>query len=207
LHKKSFVLAVTCLSIVSLAHATVIDFEDLNFPNTFLHVGPTLTYANAGGSGVDVSFVEQDLLRACNLDQFGGADWTGPGHVALIDMNTQTFNNPKGAVILFSQAVSNFSLDAGDFGADDDGNLQIEAFDVNNASLGTFSSSWAGNNAPFAHLGLNVGGIRKVVYTSGGAFKNSTFYDNISFTAVPEPFSLAALVLGCSAVVRRRRRI
>ncbi len=34
---------------------------------------------------------------------------------------------------------------------------------------------------PFSTLTVNVPGIRKIVYKSGGAYANSTFIDNLTF--------------------------
>jgi hypothetical protein len=104
---------------------------------------------------------------------------------ALIDMSWSTFQNPNGTDILFDVPVKNFSLRAGDFGGDDDSPLKIEAFDAGGASLGVAMVSWpASTFPPFATLSLNVSGIRKVHYSSGGQFTGSTFIDDVTFEVV-----------------------
>lgn len=188
------------------ANAVVLDFEEVNTGGSYADVGSPFVYTNAGGSGVDVSFEQGADLRVYDLVAFSNGHFPGPGRNALIDMDWGNYQNPSGTDILFSQDVQNFSLNAGDFGSDDDGPLRIEAFDAANTSLGVASAAWpASANPPFALLQLNVSGIRRVHYSSGGSYTGSTFIDNVTFTAVPEPGSMLALAAGCGLAYRRRR--
>jgi len=201
------------------AHAApvVLDFESFNLGGaTFLDTPETLNFTNVGGSGVNLQINGGDDVRIYDLALFAGS-YAGPGRQALIDMNWRNYNNPSGTDLVFSAAVSNFSLIAGDFGSDDDSPLRIEAFDENGASLGVATSVWGASAfPPFAQLSLNVAGIRRVHYSSGGFFRSSTFIDDIRFEAggtppgptpasAPASLALALLGLGLLGAQRRRR--
>ena len=210
----SIVLGVLCLSSAAAqASPVTIDFESYNLGGSqFLDTPETPTFNNIGGSGTTVQILGHDDVRIYDLVQFSGGTYPGPGRQAMIDMNWSNFNNPLGTDITFDHAVSNFSLLAGDFGSDDDSPLRIEAFDAGNVSLGVATSLWPNTaEPPFAHLTLALSGIRRVHYSSGGTFQNSTFVDDITFTPgatdgapVPEPASLLLLGTGLVAVARRR---
>jgi len=152
------------------ANAAVIDFEQFNLGGgLFLDVGSPLVFPNVSGSGVTVSINEGADNRIYDLVLFGGT-YPGPGRQALIDWNWSTFQNVNGTDIVFSSPVSDFSLIAGDYGSDDDTPLRIEAFDQNNVSLGVAAANWPSTaNPPFALLSLNVSGISRVHYSSGGS--------------------------------------
>lgn len=163
----------------------LIDFENFDLGGqTFLDTSETLVFENAGGSGVTVTIEGQDDIRIYDLFLFSG-DPNTSGQ-ALIDMNWGNFNNPNGTWIKFSNPVSNFSLEAGDFGSDDDSPLMIEAFDAGGNLLGSDSVSWPETKfPPFALLQINVSNIASIHYSSGGSFANSTFIDNLRFKTGP----------------------
>ena len=212
LRAKLLALFLSATPLAAMSATVTIDFESFNLGgSTFLDTPESLTFSNVGGSGVTAQILGNDDVRIYDLIKFGGS-YAAPGPQALIDMNWGNFNNPLGTDITFDQSVSNFSLIAGDFGADNDSILRIEAFDASNVSLGVVTAPWSSAaNPPLQLLSLNVSGIRRVHYSSGGSFQNSTFIDNITFSAdggsVPEPGSiaLAALALVGGAVARRKR--
>lgn len=206
---SKFVAMIAIAGASVAAHATVtVPLDSLNLGGSpFINVGPELTFDNVGGSGVKVTWNPKSVLRAYDLVQFGGSAWTGPGTIGLIDMPWDTFSNPLGAEITFSQPVSNFSMRAGDFGSDDDEFLRIEAFDAGGTSLGTHSVAWGNNNPPFATLQLAVPNISRIVYKSGGPFANSTFFNEVKFDApVPEPATLLTLAVGALGIRARRNK-
>jgi hypothetical protein len=179
-----------------------INFEEFNLNNqVFLDVDQSLEFLNVDGSGVNVTIVGNADNRIYDLFKFGrNPNATGQ---ALIDWFWPMGSNPLGTTILFDQPVSNFSLRAGDFGSDNDGQLKITAFDSAGNVIGSDSANWnSGQFPPFATLNLNTTGINKVVYLSGGTFQNSTFIDDLTFQfhqsqTVPEPSStLSLLALG-----------
>jgi hypothetical protein len=164
----------------SASEADVIDFEEFDLGgNTYLDVGSPLVFTKVGETGVDVDIVEGADNRIYDLFEFAGNPAvTGQ---ALIDWPWPEGRNITGTTILFSKPVSDFSLQAGDFGGDDDSPLTITAYDDSDNVIGTDSASWDPYRfPPFAVLHISAAGIRKVVYRSGGAYENSTFIDNLS---------------------------
>jgi hypothetical protein len=202
--------SVAALMLAVQLPAEVIDFESFNLAGAvFLDTPEILSFMNVGGSGVNVTINGGADLRIYDLVQFGS--YAFPGPQALIDMNWGTFTNPAGTDIFFSTLVSNFSLIAGDFGSDSDTPLRIEAFNAGGASLGVATALWpATANPPFALLSLNLSGISRVHYSSGGSFTGSTFVDNITFTpgaaAVPEPRFSALIALGAMTLMLLHRK-
>lgn len=194
------------LLLVGAAHAAVVDFENFALGgNTFLDVGASLVFTNVDGSGVDVTINEGADNRVYDLFLFAGN--SSATSQALIDFPWPIGSNEIGTTILFSSAVSSFSLIAGDFGSDADGSMTITAFDSGNNIIASDSVIWgAGQMPPFALLSVAGDAIRKVVYHSGGDFQNSTFIDDLTFTAVPEPSSALLLGLGLATMALRSRR-
>jgi len=202
-----FVYAFVLLLVPVIASADiVIDFEGFDLDGqTFLDVGSPLEFANAGNSGVDVSFQQGADLRVYDLFSFGG-DPNATGQ-ALIDFPFPAGSNTAGTQILFSSEIIYFSLDAGDFGGDNDSPITIRAFDANDNILAIDSETWGASQfPPFITLEVTAPGIRRIEYKSGGSFAGSTFIDNVTFTAVPEPGSMAILALGLAGVMLRQRR-
>lgn len=206
--------ASAAVAVAGVQAQTVVDFESFNLGGaTFLDTPQTMNFINVGNTNVDMTILGHDDLRVYDLAKFnsGGGGYASPGPQALIDMNWNTYSNPKGTDIVFSQGVSNFSLIAGDFGSDADTSLRIEAFGSSGNSLGISTAIWS-NSAfpPFAKLSLNVNDIFRVHYSSGGPYANSTFIDDITFTAtaVPEPEAYAMMLagLGLMGSFARRRK-
>ncbi len=171
------------VALVASASAAVdaqvtVDFENFNLGGQlYLDTLEMVVISNVGGSGVNVTIQAYDDLRIYDMFQYGGA-----GTQAMIDMNWNNFNNPLGTDILFDPVVSNVSLLAGDFGSDDDSPLMIVAYDAAGNVLGTASQPWpASASPPLAVLSVNACGIKRIHYSSGGTFQNSTFVDDITF--------------------------
>ena len=209
------VLALLGLTIIPIGTATAgpvtIDFESVNLGGgTYITVGPTLTFTNVGGLGTDVTISGgSGDLRIYDLFKFGG-DPATTGQ-ALIDWVWPIGSNPSGTRISFSNPVSNFSLKAGDFGSDDDGPLSLTAYDKDGNVLGTDSTSWPSSAfPPFATLNISSVGISKILYLSGGAYMNSTFIDDLTFTPSLVPLPSALLLLGAGLgglAIHSRRKL
>ncbi|MBO6513892.1 MAG: PEP-CTERM sorting domain-containing protein [Phycisphaerales bacterium] len=116
---------------------------------------------------------------------------------------------PDDVIVLnFSSLVTGFSIDVGDFGADDDfitingfsgldgtGALVDSAADV----LAVSTVNWTGTTMSM------TGEFRSITIESGPDFRNSIFLDNIRVTKVPAPSALAMIGLGALTAGRRRR--
>lgn len=179
----------------------VVDFESFDLGGQmFLDTPEMLVFTNVGGSGTDVTIQGHDDVRIYDLTLFGGS-----GDQALIDMNWSNFNNPLGTDITFVPSVSAVSLEAGDFGGDDDSPLAIVAYDAANNVIGSASSPWSSTPPPLAVLSITAAGIQRVHFSSGGSFQNSTFFDNLTFTpGTPPPATYCTAKvnsLGCTPAI------
>jgi len=156
----------------------VIDFEDFNLQGQqYLDVAESLVIPNAGGSTMTVTINAGADNRIYDLALFAG--YVGQ---SLIDWPWPSGSNPAGTDILFDSAVNFFSIEAGDFGSDDDSPLQITAYDINNQVVGSDSVPWPSTAfPPFAVLTIQAAGIVRVHFSSGGPYANSVFLDNITF--------------------------
>ena len=84
--------------------------------------------------------------------------------------------------MLFSRPVESVSLDAGDWGSDDDSPLELTATDCNGQVVARTQVQWTlERSPPFARLAVQGRGICRVIYRSGGPYPGSTFIDNVRF--------------------------
>lgn len=119
-----------------------------------------------------VSLRVQDLPRFCSSPLVKGQ--------GLIDWGWNLVRNSEGMKLAFSQPLSFFAVDAGDWSGDDDGPLELTAFDCDGRQVAQASSTWAADRAPpFATLKVQAKGICWVRYRSGGLHAGSTFITNL----------------------------
>jgi hypothetical protein len=187
-----------------------------NFEDQPISTNPTSVASitdTQGGVTLTVSKPDGSNLQIWDLSVFLGPPSWGMRSIGNFETNT----NP----ILFnlSSAVHGFSLQTGDFDADDDSPVTIRAFSGPNGTgtlLGTASAPYpAGNTILNGRdiLTLSVGsaGIESVLYSSGDnqAFPGSMYIDNVMANTVPEPSTLAiasvAGLMGLGFMLRRRR--
>lgn len=111
----------------------------------------------------------QDLTRYGNdpkVDGRGLIDW---------DWTTQGPNR-EGLTFTFDRPVHAFALDAGDWGSDDDGPLELVAYDCDGREVARATKPWPiTQDTPFATLVVRAQGICRVRYRSGGPYAGSTF--------------------------------
>ena len=149
------------------------------------------------------------------LSAFGGTSAFGARTMAPTPpgMNAFTFN--------FSQPVSGFSANLGDFASGVTDQLAMIAFSGPNgtgAKLGTSNANMAMSNAStmtFQSLAINGNEIKSVQVTGGAASgENSVFYDNFNATftrsdgvAVPLPPAIFVAPLGAAVAWLAARRL
>jgi hypothetical protein len=167
----------------SLAAGTVVSspgvFADLTFSST---IGNTLqvtaTYPGP------VFSVPNSVSRRIGIDPMGGqyrADFTIP-------------------------QVRNVSVTLGDFDADEDP-IYLRAF---NSSGGALASAYGLCPASlYGGINLSVGtstDIAYVLFWGAGSYPNTVYFDNFTYTTIPEPAISALAGLGAAALMIFRRR-
>lgn len=128
--------------------------------------------------GVRVTVTAGASLRLQDLTRYSG-DPSVPG-VGLIDYHWNGGENSKGTLLSFGRPLTFFALEAGDWGSDDDGPLELTAYDCAGRELSKSTAPWgAEKNPPFAILSVTGQGICSVRYRSGGQYPGSTFVRNL----------------------------
>jgi hypothetical protein len=108
-------------------------------------------------------------LGTYGAEGLGYIDWRWPGGA-----------NTDGLTLTFSRAVSFVSLEAGDWGSDDDGPLELTAWDCDHRLLATTKKPWGLTREwPFETLRVEGKGICQVRYRSGGQYAGSTYITRI----------------------------
>lgn len=167
--------------------------------------GVTMTVTRVGGNHFDIADLTPYMPSS--------AGWGSSSLDPFSDVSNSAF------IFSFSQPVSSFSIQLGDFGADFDTETGT-AFSGANATggvLGTFGGTWgAGDLATDLPEtdSISAAGIMSIEFIGGSSsYPNSVYYDNVTVTtssvsAVPEPSSILLLLTGASGVagLRFRRR-
>lgn len=167
---------------------------------TMTDAGLTLTLYRQGGASFDI----------WDTSSFAGTFPLTFDRRALDPFANQTTND--WFIGNFSSVVSQVEVEMTDFGGDDDV-LVLEVYsglDATGTLIATSTLTWGPNSSP-NYMGVgwssvfNPGAARSIRFRGGSSgFPNSMYYDNIA--AVPEPASIAALLLGSAALLRRRKR-
>lgn len=173
-------LALSSLTAASPSWAWLVDFEAPSLDGELFRSYARRFEANVQSDDlVKLTIVGGAELRVYDLFRYAGGPLRGQ---ALIDWDWQRQTNTVGTTLLFSRPVESVSLDAGDWGSDDDSPLELTAMDCNGRVLHRTSVSWTiERNPPFARLSVQAAGICRVVYRSGGQYPGSTFIDNVRF--------------------------
>ncbi|MFO0558720.1 MAG: hypothetical protein U0269_11955 [Polyangiales bacterium] len=172
--------ALSSLCAASPARAWLVDFESVSLDaEPFVTVGPRWVANAQSNDPVQLTLVAGAQLRVYDLFRYAGGPLRGHG---LIDWDWSRQTNAQGTTLLFSRPVESVSLDAGDWGSDDDSPLELTATDCNGGVVARTQARWtAERSPPFARLAVQGHAICRVIYRSGGQYPGSTFIDNIRF--------------------------
>lgn len=123
------------------------------------------------GANATVTVDAGQSLRVQDLAKYG----TGESGIGYIDWQWNAGHNPDGTKLTFSRPLSFFALRAGDYGGDDDGVLELVAYDCDGRELARAAQAWSTRSPPFDTLQVRARGICSVRYRSGGQYAGSTF--------------------------------
>jgi hypothetical protein len=197
-------------AIPALADVVTFNFEGLTVTNdtgayTSLSQtvgGVTMTVTRVGGNAFDLGNLSGLIPSA---DGWGSSTLS-----PFFDTSNSAF------VFTFSEPVSAFSVQLGDFDGDSDSESGTAYSGANGTgtALGTFGGTWGLSNIsgdPPETDSISDPGIMSVVFIGGSSgYPNSVYYDNIMVTtnvaATPEPSSILLLLSGVGGFAGLRLR-
>jgi len=171
------------------ASAVLINFDDGQ---------PNLTPIGSFYSGVGVTFTNAQWKTSSGLLGTSGSQSIN----SISDASKTQQSNPIVATFAFEvSSVTLRGIDVGNAG------FRLKAFDGsdvlidNQVAFGT-----TGGFNQFFDLTV-AGAIRRIEFSQDQSTSDTSFYDNLSFTPapVPEPMTMAALTMGCLALLRRKK--
>ena len=207
-----WMVLLACVGLARAGTTAVFDFEGQ--PVT---TGTGLTALTLSNNGLSMTISRGgQSFDMANLSALGGTSAFGARTLAPTPPGTNPFS------LDFSQPLSSFSAQMGDFSAALTDQLTMTAFSGPNgtgAKLGTSSASLVMTDAStlaFKTLAINGTGIKSIEVTGGAtAGENSVFYDNFSATfaggstgaAVPLPPAIFVAPLGAALAWLAARKL
>jgi hypothetical protein len=193
LQAASFVVIGVLLAfpIAANASAVLFNFEELTQGNY------SMITSMRGGITTSIFATDSTLISVVGPE--GPASW---GNNSLID---NSHNGNMALIFNFSQAISDPSIQFGDFDADDDTEVMTAFGGLNGtgANMGSNSVFYpasediSNGDSDVATLAVTASDVLSIEITSPEGVTNpfpfSVFFDNLQVNAVPEPASLTLL--------------
>lgn len=185
-------LLLSLLGVVGYAGATTLDFDSYDEG----------TIISTSGFFSDVAFSsDYDLFVTAASGQLQ-AELSGKAV-----RTTTKFTHPNPFVGIFSiSGVNSVSVTLGDVNADQD-NLFLIAFDSNNNIIDSDSYLWPVDAKGGVNLTVMGTNIAYVKFGSTGTSPNSVYFDNFTYTSVPEPTTILLIGFGLLGLAGLRRKI
>ncbi|HRJ27653.1 MAG TPA: PEP-CTERM sorting domain-containing protein [Fimbriimonadaceae bacterium] len=170
---------------------------------------------NTSGDPINITAGSQPIGAGPAVHTFFTDDLSGLGGPAT--WGTQTLlpgtTTSDAMRLTFDLPLSFVSIEASDFGADDDV-LSLWAYDGPEGTGNLVGSHVLSRSSSMQILDVQTlfvasssYNIRSIRFSGVGINNvNNVYFDNLSMRAVPEPATSAALGLGVAALLRRRRK-
>jgi hypothetical protein len=180
----------TLLAVPVIASATVIDFDDASA---------------VAGSAVATNYSGVTFTNAQYTANYGLYGSSGSYGISSISASFQYIYSAADAIsATFATSISSASIGVIDIGGN---GFTLEAYDASNTLVdsATYYGSGAGVG-DYEVLSVAGAGITTLkFYQPLSVYGDGVVLDNLTYQAVPEPMSIAALGLGAFALVRRRK--
>lgn len=206
------ILSIALAAVSASSFATFINFDDgavaegAMLSNQYAGMGVTFVAGTNGHSvpnpsGTTQGFASNSSMQITSSDIGGGVGAPMSGKLLHSFGGWLSEDGDPVFTMIFSGGITSFSCFAG--GIFSAPSTAVYAFNAGGTQIGSAAASGTATTQQL--LMGSLSGATEVVMTIGD-FGDWVGMDNLEFTAVPEPFSMATVGLGIAAMIRRRMK-